>query len=128
MRIVKNISQLNTTGCVLTIGNFDGVHIGHRKILTAAREIASQRAVELVVMSFEPHPAAILRPEQAPAILIPLTLKSRLLEALGVDCFFSLKANRELLSLWPEDFAERFLVKNIQPAVVVEGENETGVK
>jgi riboflavin kinase/FMN adenylyltransferase len=108
-------------GCVLTIGNFDGVHIGHQEILAAARQTAARRAVELVVMTFEPHPLAVLHTGKNFGILTPLALKKHLLAELGVDCFVVVKSTRRLLALSPQDFVHRFLVENIQPAVVVEG-------
>ena len=108
-------------GCVLTIGNFDGVHIGHQEILAAARQAAARRAVELTVMTFEPHPLAVLHTEKSFGILTPLALKKHLLAELGVDCFVVVKSTRRLLALSPQDFVHRFLVENIQPAVVVEG-------
>ncbi|MHC4889362.1 MAG: adenylyltransferase/cytidyltransferase family protein, partial [Planctomycetota bacterium] len=110
-------------GCVLTIGNFDGVHLGHQEILIAARQIAAKRGAELVVMTFEPHPLAVLHPHKRPGILTSLALKKRLLAQFGVDSLLVLKSTLELLSLSPEDFVERFIVKNIQPGVVVEGES-----
>ena len=125
MRILNTISQLNRLpkGCVLTIGNFDGVHSGHREILTAAKQTAAQKAAELVVMTFEPHPVAILRPKKRLGVLTPLVLKEHLLAEFGIDYLFILESTLELLSLSPADFVEQFLVKNIQPNVVVEGEN-----
>jgi len=123
MRVIEEISDIEKIrkGCVLTIGNFDGVHIGHREILTAARETATQRKTEFVAMTFEPHPVAILHPEKAPGVLTPLELKKHLLTKYGVDCLIILKDSRELLNLSPQDFIDRFLVKNIQPDTVVEG-------
>jgi riboflavin kinase/FMN adenylyltransferase len=109
--------------CVLTIGNFDGVHLGHRQILTAARQTAMKRKRQLVVMTFEPHPLAVLYPQKAPGILTPLALKKHLLAEFGIDCLFVSKTTSELLSLSAEDFVQRFLVENIQPNVVVEGES-----
>ena len=123
MRIVEAISDFGKKGCVLTIGNFDGVHIGHREILTAAKRIAAQRKTELVVLTFEPHPVAILHPGKSPGVLTPLELKKHLLALCGVDCLIVLKDSLNLLNLAPADFVEQFLVKNIRPNVVVEGEN-----
>jgi riboflavin kinase/FMN adenylyltransferase len=108
-------------GCVLTIGNFDGVHLGHQEILTVARQIATAKAVELAAMTFEPHPLAVLHPEKGPGILTPLALKKHLLAEFQLDCLLVVRSNRELLALSPQDFIERFLVKNIRPCVVVEG-------
>jgi len=110
-------------GCVLTIGNFDGVHVGHQRILAAAQEAAAQRETQLLVMTFEPHPLAVLRPEKAPGVLTPLTLKERLLTELGADCILVVETTSELLSLSAEDFVRRFLVENIRPSLVVEGES-----
>ncbi len=123
MRIVETISQFRKKGSVLTIGNYDGVHIGHQEILTAAKRTAAQRGADLVVMTFEPHPVAILHPEKAPGVLTPLELKKHLLAEFDVDCLIILKDSRQLLSLSAVDFVERFLVKEVQPAVVVEGED-----
>ncbi|MHC4462126.1 MAG: bifunctional riboflavin kinase/FAD synthetase [Planctomycetota bacterium] len=110
-------------GCVLTIGNFDGVHLGHQEILIAARQIAAKRRAQLVVMTFEPHPLAVLHPEKRPGILTSLALKKHLIAQFGVDSLLVLKSTLELLRFSPEDFVERFIVNNIQPSVVVEGES-----
>jgi len=125
MRVIDTIAGLEAmkAGSVLTIGNFDGVHLGHQQILTTAREIADKRQTELVVMTFEPHPVAILYPEKTPGTLTPLKYKSHLLAECGVDCLVVIKDCQELLSLSPEDFVDRFLLKSIRPGVVVEGEN-----
>ena len=123
MEVIETIPGLNEIkrGCVLTIGNFDGVHLGHQEILTTAKQIASKRKTELIVMTFEPHPVAILHPEKAPGVLTPLKLKEHLLAEFGVDCLFVLKDSFELLNLSPEDFVDKFLMRQICPAVVIEG-------
>jgi riboflavin kinase/FMN adenylyltransferase len=123
MRILKSISDLQKIqkGCVLTIGNFDGVHLGHQEILSIAKKSAIRRKTELLVMTFEPHPVAILYPERAPGVLTPLELKKHLLAKCDVDCLIVLEGDNELLNLSPEDFVNRFLVENVQPSVVVEG-------
>jgi riboflavin kinase/FMN adenylyltransferase len=123
MKILKSISDLQKIrkGCVLTIGNFDGVHLGHQEILSIAKKSAIRRKTELLVMTFEPHPVAILYPERAPGVLTPLELKKHLLAKCDVDCLIVLEGDNELLNLSPEDFVNRFLVENVQPSVVVEG-------
>ncbi len=134
MKIIESISdvkkissgastELSRMSCVLTIGNFDGVHLGHQEILTAARQIADKRQTQLVAMTFEPHPLAILYPEKAPGILTPLELKKHLLDELKVDCLFIKKTSSDLLALSPQDYVEQFIVKGIQPGIVVEGES-----
>ncbi len=125
MKIIETIAELTQMpkGCVLTIGNFDGVHIGHRHILTAARRIAAERNAHLVAMTFEPHPVAILHPENSPPVLTPLNLKMRLLAGCGVDCLIVLKDSADLMNLSPRRFVDQFLVGAVSPAVVVEGED-----
>jgi len=125
MRVLKAVSDLwrIENGCVLTIGNFDGLHIGHQAILTIARKASSQRKTDLVVMTFDPHPLAILHPQKSPGILTSLPLKKHLLAEFGVDYLFIVKTTRHLLSLPPPDFVRKFMVEHIQPSVVVEGES-----
>jgi riboflavin kinase/FMN adenylyltransferase len=123
MKVIKRISGLNLKSCVLTIGNFDGVHIGHQEILTTARQTADRKKNKLVVMTFDPHPLAVLSPEKAPATLTPPLLKQHLLARLGVDCLFILKSTPRLLKLSPADFIERFIIKIIRPCVVIEGDD-----
>jgi riboflavin kinase / FMN adenylyltransferase len=125
MKILRTISDLHQVkkGCVLTIGNFDGLHLGHQAILTSAKKVASQRKTQLVVMTFDPHPRSILYPQKETGILTPLPLKKHLLAEFGVDYLFIAKATRRLLNLPPPDFVRQFLVKYMQPGVVVEGES-----
>ena len=125
MKIVQVMTECQdiSKGCVLTIGNFDGVHLGHQEILSFARQKAIQRAIQLVAITFEPHPVAVLYPEKAPGVLTPLDLKKHLLAQNGVDCLVVLKDSSELLSLSPEEFVNDFLVEKIQPSMVVEGDD-----
>jgi len=110
-------------GCVLTIGNFDGVHVGHQEIFRTARRIAHERGTEMVVMTFEPHPVAVLYPQKASGVLTPLSLKLRLLENYADNCIIVLEDNKDLLSLSPEAFVDEFLAATIRPAVLVEGDD-----
>jgi riboflavin kinase/FMN adenylyltransferase len=125
MKIIDTISDFGKVerGGVLTVGNFDGVHIGHQEILTAGKRAAVQRKVKFMAMTFEPHPVAVLHPQKSLGVLTPLAFKKYLLAEFGVDYLFVLESRPEVLSLSPADFIERFLVKNIQPSIVVEGEN-----
>jgi riboflavin kinase/FMN adenylyltransferase len=72
-------------GCAVAIGNFDGVHLGHQRLLAVARERAAARGAPAVALTFEPHPVRALRPAFAPPILTPLPRKLELLAAAGVD-------------------------------------------
>lgn len=128
MKIVEatsGLAELATVekGCVLTIGNFDGVHIGHQEILSAAKQTAEDRRTQLLVMTFEPHPLVVLHPHQKPGILTSLELKKHLLSEARADCLLIIKSTPELLSLSPDEFVEQFITKGTQPSVVVEGES-----
>lgn len=125
MKVLKTLSEFAQVrkGCVLTIGNFDGVHRGHQEIFEAARRVARQRDAEMVVMTFEPHPVAVLHPEKAPGVLTPLPLKLHLLDDYADDCIIVLQDNQALLSLPPEDFVDKFLMASIAPSMIVEGDD-----
>ncbi len=123
MQIVENQQQIKQLpkGMVLTIGNFDGVHRGHQAILSTARQTASERNVPLAVMTFDPHPVAVLHPEHAPGVLTPLKMKAMLLESISIDTLIVIKDSLKLLNLSPEDFVDKFLMENLAPSAVVEG-------
>jgi riboflavin kinase/FMN adenylyltransferase len=123
MRIIDSITELKTIskGPVLTIGNFDGVHLGHQEILSAVKQAAKKNDAECIAMTFEPHPVAVLYPEKAPGVLTPLELKKNIIAQSGIDFLIVLKDNTEMLNLSPEDFVGRFLVENIHPSEVIEG-------
>ena len=125
IEVTSDLAELATVqkGCVLTIGNFDGVHMGHQQILNAAKQTATENQTQLVVMTFEPHPLSVLNPDQKPGILTSLASKKHLISEAGADCLFVIKCTPWLLSLSPDDFVEQFVVKGIQPNIVVEGES-----
>jgi riboflavin kinase/FMN adenylyltransferase len=125
MRVIDDISDIgrDCRRCVLTIGNFDGVHLGHRQIISVAAGAARELNAPLVAMTFEPHPVAALFPEKSPGVLTPLDLKAALLDRVGIDCLFVVKSTPEVLGLSPEDFAQRFLVEALAPELIVEGED-----
>ncbi len=90
---------------VAIIGNFDGVHAGHRALLSRAREMASGPGDRVVAVTFDPHPAAVLRPELAPAALTSSRRRAELLLAAGADDVVVLDFTPDLASRTPEEFA-----------------------
>lgn len=87
MQIFRHHSELPGAlrGSVVVAGNFDGVHRGHQIVIADAQAVARAAGVPLAVLSFEPHPRAVFRPDDPPFRLTPFRIKARLLEALGVD-------------------------------------------
>jgi len=123
MQVVETEHQIAQLpkGMVITIGNFDGVHRGHQAVLCAIKNIAAQRKTQTAVLTFDPHPAALLKPEAAVGILTPTAMKKLLIESLGIDYLIVLKDSLKLLNLSPEAFIHEFLVASLAPSVVVEG-------
>ncbi|MCC6357756.1 MAG: riboflavin biosynthesis protein RibF [Phycisphaerales bacterium] len=105
---------------VLTIGNFDGVHRGHRRLVDAARAAAAKIGGRVVAMTFDPHPLAVLAPERAPARLTTLPERLDLLELIGVDAAIVLRTDRDLLAIPADEFLT-LLRDKLKPAAIVEG-------
>jgi riboflavin kinase/FMN adenylyltransferase len=108
---------------VVTIGNFDGVHLGHQKLLRRVVERARAGGSTAVALTFEPHPLQVLAPERAPKALTPLTEKGRLIEATGIDLLWALAFTHELSLMTPVRFVEDVLVRDLRASAVVVGPN-----
>jgi riboflavin kinase/FMN adenylyltransferase len=108
---------------VVTIGNFDGVHRGHRAVIARARDEADKRAVPLVAVTFDPHPMAVLRPEHAPSMLTSLEARAELMAEAGVDHLLALPFDRSVADWDPQAFVDRVLVDSLHAEAVVVGAN-----
>ncbi|HXE74268.1 MAG TPA: bifunctional riboflavin kinase/FAD synthetase [Candidatus Xenobia bacterium] len=108
---------------VLTIGNFDGVHLGHQRILQAVVERARALDGTSIVMTFEPHPARVLAPERAPARLTTEEQKQALLQAAGVDVVLVVNFTPEFSQLSPRQFVEEMIHRCLGARVVCIGAN-----
>ncbi|WP_232677719.1 bifunctional riboflavin kinase/FAD synthetase [Nocardioides sp. R-C-SC26] len=108
---------------VVVIGNFDGVHRGHRAVIARARELADEHAAPLVAVTFDPHPMAVLRPEHAPSMLTTLEDRGELLGAAGVDQVFALPFDLDVAAWSPQEFVDRVLVQALRADAVVVGAN-----
>jgi riboflavin kinase/FMN adenylyltransferase len=109
---------------VVSIGNFDGVHLGHAHVLREARSSAVRLDIDTVVaVTFDPHPMAVLRPEHAPPTLTSIRTRARLLEGAGVDAILVIGFDREIASWSPQEFIDRILVDTLHAGAVVVGSN-----
>ena len=126
VQIWRSVSQVpaHLGRTVVTIGNFDGVHLGHQHVLRRARETAAEVGVDTVVcVTFDPHPIAVLRPEHAPPTLTSMETRARLLAGCGVDAVLVVPFDREVAGWSPEQFVDRVVVDALHARAVVVGAN-----
>jgi riboflavin kinase / FMN adenylyltransferase len=109
--------------CVLTIGFFDGVHRGHQAMVGRAVQRARAAGLPGVVVTFDPHPAEVVRPGSHPPMLTSIKRKAELLEDLGVDAMCVLPFTLEFSRLTPAEFVHEVLVEHLHAAAVVVGAN-----
>lgn len=125
MQLLRSLDQLppECRGGAVAIGNFDGVHRGHARIVE--RLLANAREVRgpAVVFTFDPHPAMVLRPEAAPQPLTWIDRKAELLGALGVDAMIAYPTDEALLALEAEEFFARIVREKLSARALVEGPN-----
>ena len=107
----------------VVIGNFDGVHVGHRQVLARARAIADAQDLTVVAVTFDPHPMAVLRPEHAPTTLTTMQARAELLGEAGADAVLAVPFDRDVAAWSPEEFVRRILVDALGAAAVVVGAN-----
>ena len=108
---------------VVTIGNFDGVHAGHREILRRVSMIGRERGLVPAVLSFDPHPARILAPERAPKLITTVSQRLRRIESEGIEAALLLPFSLDLARLSPEEFARTVLADTLRARVVIVGED-----
>jgi len=108
---------------VLAIGTFDGVHVGHQEVIRRAIALAEERGLGSMALTFEPQPIAVLRPELKPAVLTHISLKSQLIERLGIEELLVLPFTRAFSRIRAERFAEMLVAPPVGADAVVVGEN-----
>ena len=109
--------------CVATIGVFDGVHRGHQVIISRAVEKAHAAQLPAVLVTFDPHPAEVVRPGSHPPVLTPQPYKAELVAELGIDVFCVLPFTVEFRRMPPKEFVHYVLIERLHAAGVVVGEN-----
>lgn len=116
MKVFVSFSQLMASApsaCVVTIGNFDGVHLGHTALIETTVAKARQYSLPAVVITFEPHPQQFFTSNKAPSLLMPLSAKLALFSELGIDIVCVLPFDHSLAALPPETFVEQTLVNTL---------------
>ena len=124
MQVIRdNQPSDNSKRSVVTIGAYDGVHRGHQAVIGQVRKEAQQLGCQSVVVTFDKHPASVVRPESAPKLLTDLDQKLELLQQTGIDATLIVEFNRERSTEDPALFVKRVLVDTLRAQVVVVGED-----
>ncbi|MBK5250354.1 MAG: bifunctional riboflavin kinase/FAD synthetase [Actinomycetales bacterium] len=109
--------------CVVTMGNFDGVHLGHRAVLAEVVSVAGREGATAVAVTFDPHPAAVHRPDAAPELLSGIEDRLELLAETGIDAVLVISYTEEFARQSPDEFVRRYFVDALHVCRVVVGED-----
>jgi riboflavin kinase/FMN adenylyltransferase len=123
MRVFRSLPSTAACPVALTIGNFDGVHLGHREMLRRLRDAADARGLPAAVLTFEPHPREFFAPDRAPLRLTGLRDKLRLLADCGVDQVHVCRFDYRLAQMLPEEFIDRILVRGLGARWILIGDD-----
>jgi len=124
MRVVPSLADAAPAEpSVVSIGNFDGLHLGHQAILKSVVERAQELGVRSVAMTFSPHPIRVVAPDRAPKLISTLDQKIRLIESTGIDLLFIARFDEAFSHLSPEEFIREYLEEGLQARSVCVGSN-----
>lgn len=122
MKVIKGIDNFSLVGpSVITIGNFDGVHLGHQKIISTLKSRARNLDVPTVLVTFNPHPVKVLHPDRNLRLLMPIEERLRLIEAFGVDICIVVPFTKKFAKTTAEEFVKDFIVNKLNAVHVVVG-------
>ena len=125
MRLFRSLDELPADfgPCALTIGNFDGVHFGHRRILQRVAALAKARGWKSAALTFDPHPTRVVAPDRTPVLLTSPAHRAELMAEEGIDEVLIMPFTLELAHLSPEDFVRHLLVERLNARAVLVGHN-----
>ena len=125
MRIFRSLEEIpaDLGPTITTVGNFDGVHCGHRQVIGEMVRRARESGNKAVAVTFDPHPLRILRPDIAPKLITPQQIKEQLLETTGLDALVVLPFTRDFSMTSAEEFVRQILCGKLRAREVHEGEN-----
>ena len=124
MEVICDINQLDTSYLnkpVVTLGTFDGVHLGHQSIIRKLVEKAKEKGEKSVLVTYQPHPQLVVDPKTAPFVLTTLEEKLYFLKRLGLDLTIVIKFNKEFSEMKAEDFVEKILIDKLNAGELVIG-------
>ncbi len=120
---IKSSTRRNWDPCVLTIGNFDGVHLGHEELLRRVKQYADENHLSAAAMTFDPHPAKLVAPGRAPRLLSSLDERRHLMAEQGIEQLLILPFDRKISQLSPSDFVKQVLVEGLNVRHIIVGED-----
>jgi riboflavin kinase / FMN adenylyltransferase len=124
MKVVSSLSDPDVPeASVVSIGNFDGLHLGHRQILKTVVQQARDLDVKSVAMTFSPHPVRFLAPDRSPKLISTLEQKIRLIENAGIDILFVATFDDAFSKLQPSEFVDEYLIEGLNAQSVCVGSN-----
>ena len=123
MRLFRHHTEIpvEARGAVVALGNFDGLHLGHQKVIGEALRLAGELDAPCGVLTFEPHPRAYFQPDKPAFRLTPFRIKLRQLDAIGVDYLYLLSFDRAMAERSPESFIVEVLGQGLEPIHLVVG-------
>ena len=122
MQILHSMDEFRGTGSVAALGTFDGMHLGHRKLIETAVSLARQAHVPALALTFDRHPLSLIRPEAVPAPLLSRAGRAEILSSLGLDVLVEQPFTVEFAAQEPEEYLDR-IVRALHPAAIVAGFN-----
>ena len=125
MRIFRALESVpaDAKGCVVSVGNFDGVHEGHRALFRRNRAIAAAHGWKSAILTFDPHPTRVVAPDRAPRLLTTIDQRLAVIEREGIEEAFVVPFDGKFAQLTPADFVQRVLVDGIGARAVLVGDN-----
>ncbi|HZT36442.1 MAG TPA: bifunctional riboflavin kinase/FAD synthetase [Bryobacteraceae bacterium] len=124
-RVIRGLSEIpsDIPPAVATVGNFDGVHAGHRSILRRVVQLSRERSCTPAVVTFDPHPTRVVAPARAPRLLTTIEQRCELMRRSGIELALVIDFTPEIAQLTPEQFVSRVLVEGLKARAVLVGEN-----
>ncbi|BCL75276.1 riboflavin biosynthesis protein [Jeongeupia sp. HS-3] len=123
MQVIRGIAAANLPPCALTIGNFDGLHLGHQAMIAKVRTVATGRKLATAVLTFEPHPRELFAPDAAPARLTSFREKAELLAAEGIDYLIVQRFDRRFAGYDASAFRDEIIAKRLNARYVIVGDD-----
>jgi len=123
MHVYRDIDELarDCAGPLVAVGTFDGVHLGHRKVIFSLKRRAAKRSAPTLLITFDPHPKSVVHGSAEPFVLTTVLEKAQLVQAAGVDFMLAIRFDRDFAETKPGEFIDRFLVKKLRIREMVVG-------